>query len=202
MEKLMSISKKLDTFFKVMQKVVIIGMAVAVLVTAVLTVANAVNPNAVIGEDFHIVDIGPLTIELAPELAPDNATILAYVWVVLLLGAVSAALVYYAFGLIRRILRPMSQGQPFDADVSRSLRRMSYISLALGVVRNAGAMIETAAAVKAFDLAAIADGGAVQSITANYTFDLSFLVLFFVLILMSYIFRYGSELQQLSDETL
>ena len=36
----------------------------------------------------------------------------------------------------------------------------------------------------------------------NFEFDLTFLVLWAVLTLTSYVFRYGEELQQLSDETL
>ena len=44
--------------------------------------------------------------------------------------------------------------------------------------------------------------GTIQSITSNYQIDLTFLVLFFILLLVSYIFRYGEELQQQVDETL
>ena len=42
----------------------------------------------------------------------------------------------------------------------------------------------------------------IRSVTVNYTFDLGFVIVFFVLLLMSYIFSYGAQLQQLSDETL
>ena len=44
--------------------------------------------------------------------------------------------------------------------------------------------------------------GTIQSITANSQIDLTFLVVFFILLLVSYIFRYGEELQQQVDETL
>ena len=202
MNKLMNISKKLDGFFKVMQKLALIGILAAVLVVAVLTIAYAVNPSVVIGQDFTRVDIGAITIELAQEMAPDNAAVLRYAWVVVALGAAAAAFVYDAFGLVRKILKPMTEGRPFDGSVGRNIKKMGYISLALGVVQNVGAMLETAAAVKAFELTALPGSGAVRSITANYTFDLNFLILFFVLILMAHIFEYGAQLQQLSDETL
>ena len=122
--------------------------------------------------------------------------------VVVALGAAAAALIYYAFGLIRKILKPMTEGRPFDLSVGENLKKIGYVSLVLGVVKNAGTMLETAAAFKAFDLAELASDGAIRSISATYTFDLSFLVVFFVLLLMAHIFRYGAELQQLSDETL
>ena len=38
--------------------------------------------------------------------------------------------------------------------------------------------------------------------TYNASFDMSFLAFAFVLFLLSYIFRYGAQLQQESDETL
>lgn len=202
MEKLMGISKKLDTFFKVMQKLVLIGFAVMILVTAILTIVNLVNPDAVIGEDFHIVDIGPITIELAQELALSNSAVLAYVWSVMLIGAVAAVVIYYVFGLVRKILQPMIEGRPFDAGVGAHIKKIGYASLVLGVVQNVGAMLETSMALKAFDLAAFADSGAVRSITANYTLDLSFLIVFFLLLLIAHVFNYGTELQQLSDETI
>ena len=202
MEKLISISKKLDTFFKVLQKIIFGGIAAAVLVTIILTIVNLINPGAVIGEDFHIVDIRPITIELAQELAPNNNTILMYVWAVVVLGIVSAALIYRGLGLLRKILKPMTEGKPFDSGIGQNIKKIGYIALILGVAQNVGSIIETTAAIHAFRLTALADSGAVRSITANYTFDVSFLIVFFVLILMSYIFDYGTELQQLSDETL
>ena len=202
MKKLISMSKKLDTFFKVLQKIAVIGMTVAILVTLILTIANMVNPNVILGENFNIVDIGSITIELAQELAPDNGTILTYVWILVILGSVCAAVISYAFGLVRKILQPMIEGRPFDSNVGHHIKKISYVALILGVVQNVASLIETIGAVQAFNLADLTAGGAVCSITANYTPDFSFLVLFFVLLLMSHIFNYGAELQQLSDETV
>lgn len=42
----------------------------------------------------------------------------------------------------------------------------------------------------------------VWSITVNFNFNLAFIIALFVLLLVSYIFQYGEELQKLSDETL
>ena len=44
--------------------------------------------------------------------------------------------------------------------------------------------------------------GTIKSITVNSRIDLTFLAVFFILLLTSYIFRYGEELQQQVDETL
>lgn len=201
MEKMITVSKKLDVFFGVIQKLIVIGLSVAFIVTAILTVVNIVDPDAVIGEGFNTVDVGNITVELDESLAPDNKTILSYVWMILVPGAVSGAFIYYAVILVRKILAPMKEGRPFDLSVGTNIKKIGYISLVLGVIKILGDMIETAVTLKVFELTELTDG-AVRSITANYTFDLSFLIVFFVLMLIAYIFNYGAELQELSDETL
>ena len=149
-----------------------------------------------------MVDIGPLTIELAPQYAPNDNTILIYSWSLMALGLFCAAIIYYALGLIRRILHPMTQGQPFAPSVGDDIKKMSYVCLALGIAQNIANILDTTNAIRAYQLADLASSEQIVSITANYTIDMTFLVFFFVLLLMSHIFRYGSELQQLSDETL
>ena len=42
----------------------------------------------------------------------------------------------------------------------------------------------------------------ITKVTFNYSFDFSFLLIAAVLYLLSLVFSYGQELQQLSDETL
>jgi len=39
-------------------------------------------------------------------------------------------------------------------------------------------------------------------VTGMFKIDLSFLIYWAILMLLSYVFRYGEQLQQLSDETL
>jgi len=90
-DKLSSTARKLGVFFKVIQKIVGICAIVMLCVLAVLTVANAINPDIVIGTGLNSVDIGYLTIVMAPEDAPSNATILIFTWIIAIAGAVCAA---------------------------------------------------------------------------------------------------------------
>lgn len=200
--KMMKTAARLDTFFKVMQRIIAAAMIVMVAVVGVLTVVNAVNPEAVIGEDFHMIDIGPITVELAEELAPDNGAVLTYAWIAVVLGLGAAAATYWAFGCIRKILEPMKVGDPFHETAGGNIKKVAYAVLLWGVVENAGKLLETSAALRYFNFDSLAAGGDIRSITVNYHFDLTFLLVFFLLLLVSYIFRYGTELQRLSDETL
>ena len=73
--KMIKTAKGLDTFFKVMQKISAIAIAVMLIVMIALTVATLVDPQAVIGKNFDMLDVGELTLRLAPEYVPDNATV-------------------------------------------------------------------------------------------------------------------------------
>lgn len=206
MDKLMKTAKRLDTFFLVLQKIIKITMIVMVCVLGVLTVANVVNPNAIIANGFYSVDIGPITIKLAESYSPeDNNMVLAYAWIVVVLAAIAVIAVYYAFGQVRKILQPMSEGSPFHPTVSTNIRKVAYVSIIMGIVTNAVSFIETLNAIEMIEklnLVEYIKDGSIQSITANFNIDMTFLVVFFLLLLMSYIFRYGEELQQQVDETL
>ena len=102
------------------------------------------------------------------------------------------AVALYGLHIFRRILRPMKEGQPFAETVSADMRRLGWLVLIAG-----GAL----SLIELFNEQTIT--------TPNDTFmvrtrqlDVTFLGVAAMLFLFSYIFRYGEELQRLSDETL
>ena len=200
--KLTSTAKKLDTFFRVLRRIILVCIIVTLCVLTVLTVVNAVNADAVIGDSLNMIDLGPVTVELAEEHTPSNGAILGYCWIYAAVAAACGAAIYAALGIIRKILHPMTEGQPFCSETANELKKLAVISLIYGVIENIGSAAETIFAVRIFGIDSIAGTGMIRSVTANYSFDLTFIVVFFVLMLMSYIFSYGSQLQNLSDETL
>ena len=206
MDKLMKTSKKLDTFFKVSQRIIKIAMIVAVGVVAVLTVANFVYPDAVIAEGYYSIDVGSVTINLTEAYSTeDNNMVLSYVWIVMGLAAAAGVAIYYALGQVRKILQPMTEGNPFHPTVSTNIRKIAYVSIVLGVIANVVSFLQSFGAVAMIEKIKLLDyvkEGTIQSITANSQIDLTFLVVFFILLLVSYFFRYGEELQQKVDETL
>jgi hypothetical protein len=206
MNKLMNTAKKLDTFFKVLQKIMKITLIVVVCILAVLTIANFVTPDEVIANGYYSVDLGSITIELTESYSPqDNHMFLAYLWLGIGPAAIVVIALYYALGQIRKILKPMSEGNPFDSTVSVNIRKIAYVSIVLGIVANVASFIETFVAIKMIDRFNLLENvkeGTIQSVTANFSMDVTFLVVFFILLLISYIFRYGEELQQQVDETL
>lgn len=200
--KLSITAKKLEVFFKILQKVVSVGMIVVMVALMAATIANTVDSNVVIGTGITHWDIGNLALELSDEYTPDNGSMLRFLWICSILGLLFAALVYIGFGYIRKILKYMAEGKPFQTEISGHLKSLAYLCLGMGVVQNIGMVVETTYAISFLRLDKLVESGIVRSVTANYTLELSFVVVFFVLLLMSYIFSYGTELQKLSDETL
>jgi len=201
-EKLSSTAKKLGTFFRVLQKIIGICAIVMLCVLLVLTVANAINPDITIGTELNSVNIGYLTIVVAPEHTPSNGAILTFTWIIAVLGAICAAVICLGIGYIRRILSPMAEGKPFHPDTAKYIKKLAILSLILGILRNLGLFAETVSSLWAFGLNELLGSGAIQSVSVNFTVELGFIIVFFLLLLMSYIFSYGAQLQQLSDETL
>ena len=202
LDKLASAAGKLHTFFKVLQKITGICMIAVLCVMTVITAVHIINPDAVIGENTNTVDLGPITVNLAEENAFTNREMLTTAWIAVVFGLACAAVVYAAFGIVRKILLPMTEGQPFHPDTARYFKKLAVLSLVFGIVQNIAAAAEIAGTIRMLKQHAVATDHIITSISANYTVDLTFLVVFFILLLMSYLFAYGSTLQQLSDETL
>ena len=105
MDKLMGIAKKLDTFFKVLQKIIKITIIITVCVLGGLTIANIFNPNAIIATGYYSLDIGPITINLAKSYSPeDNNMVLMNAWIVMGLVVIAGIAVYYAFEQIAYVI--------------------------------------------------------------------------------------------------
>ena len=192
----------LDKLFKILRTLIAVMLVVMFAVLTALTIANWVDPGTVIGTDPELVDIGPLTLELAQAHRPDNGTVLRYAWAYAAMGAVAANAMHYALGVVRSILAPMKQGQPFCQSVCDDLKKLGVVSIVLGVIANIGAAAEALSMMRIYGLVDLVGGEVIRSVRVNVEFDLTFLAVFFVLMLVRYIFQYGVELQHLSDETL
>ncbi len=122
-------------------------------------------------------------------------------WAIFAIASVSMILVlilaYCGTRVIRGMLKPMKEGRPFDAAVSRSFRRLGVFAIIYGVLAHG-----IFAVVQALMLHAIRVDGMMEHVSVNFEFDLTFLLVAGLLFLFSYIFRYGEELQRQADETL
>ena len=96
----------------------------------------------------------------------------------------------------------MKEGKPFAAEISSNLRQLGWLSLILGVA------VQVMEAVSLYSLFVVQNMDAllisekITHVNVNISFDPSFLIIPAVFFLLAYVFKYGEQLQTLSDETL
>ena len=203
MNNLTNTAKKLDKVFEIAH-IVFGALAIASIVgVALIAVAYVLKLDPeFIGTGYEQFDIGFLELEVAPAFAPSKWLVLAQAAFTLL---VSCRLFYdgrRGIGYIREILKPMIEEKPFASIVSTNLKKLAKLSIVLGILMNIIILSEQIMTVFIYDLPGLLVSDKITHVTGMFKIDLSFLIYWAILMLLSYVFRYGESLQQLSDETL
>ena len=203
MNNLSNTAKKLDRIFEIVY-IVLGALAIASIVFIVLIGLAYVlkwDPE-MIGTGYASFDVGFLELEVAENYSPSK-------WLVLLQAAITLAvgcrLLYdgrRGVGYIREILKPMTEEKPFDSIVSTNLKKLARLSINLGILWNVIILAEQIMVVFVYDLPGLLISEKITHVGGMFHIDLTFLIYWAILMLLSYVFRYGESLQQLSDETL
>ena len=203
MNNLTNTAKKLDKAFEIAH-IVFGALAIASIVgVALIAVAYIfrLDPEF-IGTGYESIDVGFLELEVAEGFAPNKWLVLGQAAFTLL---VSCRLFYdgrRGMGYIREILKPMIEEKPFDSIVSTNLKKLAKLSIVIGILWNIITLAEQIVMVFAYDLPGLLISEKVTHVTGMFQIDLTFLIYWAILMLLSYVFHYGEQLQQLSDETL
>ena len=86
--------------------------------------------------------------------------------------------------------------------MANQIMDLSKLFFIYGIYNNISAFIIYPFYLDYTNLKTLLLAGNVLNVTSTFTFDFNFILLSAVIYLLSYIFRYGAQLQQLSDETL
>ena len=197
MEKIGKIAKNLDLIARVVYTV----CSVFVWVLPITAVLLLIFGEQVISDGTYTVTLGMLTLEFAEEYMPFEAVKFCVI-AGLLSVAVLLVFVCWFIRVIQSVLEPMKEGKPFESAVSDKLKKLSFITLIGGGVLSVAKLVGEVVLCKMYDLESIFLNENIISCTAEFNLDMTFLLAFGVLYLLSYIFRYGEELQKQSDETL
>lgn len=203
MDKLVSTAKKLNTFFKVIQ-VILTVILVTLIVCIAIVIAGLVFdlPPHMVGTGFDIVNISFMELKIAEGYSPDFHNILVMFLITMVLGTGCVVLFKIGVKYIKDILTLMSKGQPFNEIAARNMKKLALLSAVQGVLFNCIGMAERIAFTYGYELDNLLKSEKVVEVNVNYEIDFSFLIATAVLLLLSYVFHYGAELQTLSDETL
>ena len=203
MNNLTNTAKKLDKVFEIAH-IVLGAMSIGFLVCAALIAVAYIfklDPS-MIGTAYENFDLGFLELTVAKEYAPDKWLVLLQAFITLLVGC---RLMYEGrrgVCYIREILLPMKEEKPFDSIVSTNLKKLAKLSITLGILYNIIILSEQVLTVFVCDLPQLLISEKIVHVDGMFHIDLTFLIYWAILLLLSYIFRYGEQLQQLSDETL
>ena len=203
MNNLSNTAKKLDKIFEIVH-IVLGALAIACIVgVALIFVAYVLKWDPeMIGTGYETFDIGFLELTIAENYAHDKWLILLQAAITL---AVSCRLLYdgrRGVGYVREILHPMTEEKPFDSIVSTNLKKLARLSINLGILANIISLSEQIITVFVYDLPGLLISEKITHVSGMFHVDLTFLIYWAILLLLSYVFRYGEQLQQLSDETL
>ena len=203
MDKLTATARKIDIVFKIADVMLKIAFVTCLVCLGIFAVGMIFNlPTEMIGTVDNRLSVGPFTFHIAEGFVPDACGLLGYVAMMIALGAAASMLAIQCVKSIRLILAPMKEGQPFHSDISAHLRKLGWLSLALCLMMQIIEAIGLYAMTFGQKLDALLISEKVTKLEINASFDISVLVIPLVFFLLSYVFRYGAELQQLSDETL
>jgi len=203
MEKISKISKVVDKVLKVGYWILVVSAVISILMLGVLCFAE---PNADIMQGKWSITVGNMGLELADHVM-ENVQISQMQWMTVMIALISVVLgvffFCYAIKLLRRILAPMIQEQPFVGTVSVDLRKLGWViicsSIVMGIVENVGRAIVYVVC----DIQNILLSENIVGVKLQFNLiDIKTILLGVLLILLSHIFCYGEKLQRQDDETL
>ena len=159
------------------------------------------EPNILSGEPVTL-SLGSVKVDiwgadfLPPGLSKVNLLVRALMFCVL------CFLVIYAAKIARKILLPMKEGLPFDESVYKNFRKLGFFTLIGGGLISAGRVLIDTISYRSYEVQNLFISDKIIECRLEPRIDLGFILIALVFFLMSYIFRYGAELQKQSDETL
>lgn len=196
-------ASRLDGYLKFLSILVIIAAIFQIVSLGIVAAAFLFDLDpAFVGTNWEMADLGFMTIYVSSAYVPNYFTLLWQAAVEASLSLLCFIAGYCILKSLRNILLSMKTGDPFHNAVSSTLRKLAVYTCVFGIGLNLREVISNILLVKAYDLPNLIIGEKITHVVFNNAFDLSFLLVAACLLLLSYVFRYGEELQQLSDETL
>lgn len=151
---------------------------------------------------FGSIRIDYLQLIFNDDLALNKDKMSMWLPLILLITAIFVFIIYKTVQTIESICTITMNHTPFDVRVSNHIKSLAKYILAGGIVFNILEVCRVMQFKQTINFDLLFNTKYVTQINFDIRLHLSFLVFATLIYLLSYIFRYGQELQQLSDETL
>lgn len=197
-EEMIKRAKLLHTVSKTCCKI----LAAAVIVLAIFALLVLFVKDEGFLSNVSTLQFGKVELELAESALPAPENLRSRLAIGLGASAMICAFLCYGAYVLTGMFAAIREGRPFEGVVSRGLRTMAILTFAGGLLYQVADGVASALLIKSYGLLELFKEGMVKSVHVNVHLELGFILLALALFLMSYIFRYGEELQRESDETL
>ena len=189
--------KKMCSVLKVVRQVCLISFAL----TIGLSLFYAFNKD-VYNTLFGNIRIDYLQLMFKDDTALQKDTMSMWLPLILLITAIFIFIIYKSIQTIESICTITMDHTPFDVRVSNHIKSLAKYILAGGIVFNILEVCRVMQFKQTINFDLLFNTKYVTQIKFDIRIEFSFLIFAALIYLLSYIFRYGQELQQLSDETL
>lgn len=201
-KKMITTAKNLDILANILGKVVgILGVFGIFAFTLFFIFGNKLIENGFLMNSLTL-DFDFIKFHLSENFILNTERFKLYLVLLMIPGEITCFAVYYISTLIRKILAPMKTGRPFEIGAAENLKKIGWIILVKGIVEEAFSIAAQMLSVKVYGLDEFFTSPSIERTEFIYTYDINFVLVACAIFLLSYIFKYGQQLQQESDETL
>ncbi len=199
MKKLSEASRKIDGILKFVFWLFIVATVIGVVALGVLALA----PLSMEDMNGWTLKLGNVSLALADSASANINLLKVDAGATMIVLIASAAVLCYGITILRKILACMIKEQPFDGTVSVNIKKLGELIAVASVALNVITAMGDVLLYKVGNLAEVLKSDAIASVAVDVTMvDAKMLFLGVLVILLSYVFKYGEELQQQADETL
>ena len=195
MKKMKQSANLLYKFFNVFFWLTILATCVLVVASVVLLILN-IPPETL--------EIGIITFDLNTDAVNFNDFKLKFLMITQMLSAiVSCVFAVFICKKLKDILRPIKNGEPFMDSAGKNVRKLGNIMLIFGIASVIAQIVSTIAlGIFMGDYGYIFTNDYILSCSIINKYDISWVIGALFMYLLGFIFDYGKQLQELSDETL
>ncbi len=200
MEKLMKTSKTVDTILKVVFRILQVAGIIIFVGVGICLVAEALEqlPPA----ELTAVSFGNVELKFEEPQIVDNTFMVVEMGTTMIMALIGITVTCYLIKVLRRVLAPMILGQPFGGTVSSNIKKLGITIIAGGLIMDAMEALGSNMAFYMYDVAELFLSNNIGKVTINGEIGMGSVLAGVLVIMLSYVFRYGEELQKQADETL
>lgn len=189
-------------FLNILLSIILVFPLVALVLIAAYFLFD-LNPSWIASAYNQVsVGVGFLSVTIGEGYVPSSSAVLLTAASQLVITFITLFFSRMVLECFRKILKPMKEGLPFHDTVCWNLKKSALYVTLWGILKIASEGLELLLVVTQYQLPSLLLSDKITHVDFTLPMDLRFLFIAAVLLLLSYVFRYGESLQQLSDETL